>query len=340
MPDDPQNPQTTPPSGPVTPKVPDAVYEGLLGRAGRTFGALEVTEAVAKVRAIVGVPNVPNSEREAQSALDKLKKGKERPTAIELAALEFVIRMMRPAPLSLNGELQPLPSKPGQSTYQPEVSQAWDTFCQHVKPLLYSIGRLDRTSGPDPQLGTGFLVSDDLVVTNHHVVSQLSHGTDVLDPGMAVIRFYQEFKGPETVPQCDVLGIVAIHPILDMALLRVKLPEPRPPLPLETGAVAPNTSVGAVGYPYKDGRNPLYVDAIYQGRYGVKRGALGELTGGGPQLLFHDCSTLGGNSGSPVFALATGRVIGLHFSGTFMYRNEAVRATEVASFLHTAAGTH
>jgi len=312
--------------------------EQLLGRALRAFGDLPVGSAVAKVRAIVGLPNAPESEKAAQSALEKLRQGRERPTAAELAALEFVIRMMRPAPLSIKGALEPLPSQPGSSTYQPEVTSAWDRFRESVRPLLYSIGRLDRTDGPNREIGTGFLVSDELIVTNHHVLSQLSHGTDVLERGMAVIRFYQEFDGPEPVPQCDVVEVVAVHSTLDIAVLKVELPALRPRLVLESGAVAAHTAVGAIGYPYKDGRSPLFTDAIYQGRYGVKRAAVGELISHNSQFLYHDCSTLGGNSGSPVFALDTGRVIGLHFSGAFMYRNEAVSAAEVASFLHTAAG--
>ena len=312
--------------------------EQLLGRARRAFGDLPIDSAVAKVRAIVGLPNAPESEKAAQSALEKLRKGRERPTAAELAALEFVIRMMRPAPLSIKGALEPLPSQPGSSTYQPEVTSAWERFRESVKPRLYSIGRLDRTSGPNREIGTGFLVSDELIVTNHHVLSQLSHGTDLLERGMAVIRFYQEFDGPEPVPQCDVIGVVAVHPTLDIAVLKVDPQASRPRLELEGAAVATHTAVGTIGYPYKDGRNPLFTDAIYQGRYGVKRGALGELISSNAQFLYHDCSTLGGNSGSPLFALDTGRVIGLHFSGAFMYRNEAVGGAEVASFLHTAAG--
>ena len=38
----------------------------------------------------------------------------------------------------------------------------------------------------------------------------------------------------------------------------------------------------------------------------------------------HDCSTLGGNSGSPVVDLETHQVIGLHFGGRFGVRNYAV----------------
>lgn len=312
--------------------------ENLFGRAQRTFGNLRVDEAVARVRAIVGLPQVPESEKAAQAALEKLRSGRARPTATELAALEFVIRMMRPAPLSLGGMLEPLPARQGSSVYQPEVSAAWDRFRAASRPVMYSVGRLDRTAGPYPQIGTGFLVAGDLVLTNHHVVSALSHGADELEPGMAVIRFYQEYEGPEPVPACPILGVAAIHATLDMALLRVKLPDTRPALTFETGALPPHLMVGTIGYPFKDDRNPLFVDAIYQDRYGVKRGAVGEIVNSQAHLISHDCSTLGGNSGSPVMALETGAVVGLHFTGEFMYRNDAVAAADAAAFVKQVAG--
>jgi len=309
--------------------------ERLLGRAQRTFGGLRVDEAVAKVRAIIGLPAVPDSENAAQSALDKLASGRERPTATELAALEFVIRMMRPAPLSRNGKLDPLPSKPGSSVYQPAVAAAWDQFRDKASAIVYSVGRLDRVTGPNPQTGTGFLVGDGLVLTNHHVLSALSHGADELEEGMAVIRFYQEYEGPEPIPSAPVLKVIAIHPTLDMALLEIKMPDARPALTLDTRALPPHLLVGTIGYPFKDDRNPLFVDAIYENRYGVKRGAIGEVMDSHDHLIYHDCSTLGGNSGSPVMALDTGGVIALHFTGEFMYRNEAVAAGDVTEFVRS-----
>src|SRR5205814_8620599 len=130
----------------------------------------------------------------------KLDSGRERPSAAELAALEFVIRMLRPAPLSTRGCLDPLPSKAGSNVYQADMTAAWERFRALSRPILYSVGRLDRPSGPDAEgIGTGFLVGEDLVVTNHHVLSKLSNGADALDEGMAVIRFYQEYQGPEPV---------------------------------------------------------------------------------------------------------------------------------------------
>ena len=48
-------------------------------------------------------------------------------------------------------------------------------------------------------------------------------------------------------------------------------------------------------------------------------------TGAGPDdLMFHDASTLGGNSGSCVVDLETNQVIGLHFAGLYMQYNEAL----------------
>jgi S1-C subfamily serine protease len=308
----------------------------LLLRADHAFADRSVAAAVLKVRAIIGVPQIPEAEVAAQAAWDKLRAAK-RPSATELAALELVIRLMRPAPLSKGGDLEPLPSAPGSSTYNPATVAAWDGFRAKAKPLLYSIGRLDRATGSDPSVGTGFLVAPDLVLTNRHVIGQLSMGAEALDPGQAVITFNQEADCVDPTPsKFAVKRIVALHPRLDLALLHVELPEPRRVLEFEKDPVALATEVAAIGYPFKDGRNPLFVSAIYGSRYGVKRAALGQVTGESEGLIFHDCSTLGGSSGSPLLSLATCRIVGVHYTGQFMYRNEAVVAAEAASFVAEA----
>ena len=196
----------------------------LLARAERALANRPVAEAVGKVRAIVGIPNAPDSEKLAQAAIDKLRNPSlPAPTPVELAALEFVIRMMRPAPLSKAGELQRLPSTPGSTTYNPATEQAWNGFCAAIKPYLYSIGRLDRTAGSNPEIGTGFLVAaSDLLLTNHHVLAELSHGADALQEGQATVTFYQEYQ--TTDPPEDrfpIVMVVAIHPTLDLALLKI-----------------------------------------------------------------------------------------------------------------------
>jgi V8-like Glu-specific endopeptidase len=50
-------------------------------------------------------------------------------------------------------------------------------------------------------------------------------------------------------------------------------------------------------------------------------------------LLFHDCSTTQGNSGSPIFSLRSSLVAAIHRSGFFMYRNEAVDGASLRKFV-------
>ena len=53
-----------------------------------------------------------------------------------------------------------------------------------------------------------------------------------------------------------------------------------------------------------------------------------------PDGLFrHDATTLGGNSGSVVVDLASGKAIGLHFGGIEGERNEAVQAPVLADLI-------
>ena len=52
-----------------------------------------------------------------------------------------------------------------------------------------------------------------------------------------------------------------------------------------------------------------------------------------PDVVLHDCSTLGGNSGSVLLDLATGEAVGLHFAGRFLEANYAVPAAVVAARL-------
>ena len=71
-----------------------------------------------------------------------------------------------------------------------------------------------------------------------------------------------------------------------------------------------------VGYPAFDGRNPSDVQQnLFDGHFGVKRLQPGQLQGGMKTSSFakmvpaatHDCSTLGGNSGSAVIDLEPAR---------------------------------
>ena len=110
-------------------------------------------------------------------------------------------------------------------------------------------------------------------------------------------NFYQEYEGPEPIPSCPIIRVAKVHSTLDLALLEVRVPDARPTLILDTATTTAPALVAAIGYPFKDERSPLFVEAIYQDKYGVKRAAVGELIGGSGQFMYHDCSTLGGWAG-------------------------------------------
>ena len=302
-------------------------YESLRERADRAFQKKPIADFQNRVRAIIG-PAAAQVQGPAQDALNALNNGDE-PTPMQLAALELVIRTMRPAPLSKNGELPELEDEVASSFIE------WEGFRVSVKPFLYTIGRVDLASGKG--VGTGFLISETLLVTNKHVLDVLSYGTNRLEKGQAVVRFREEYNSRTEKP-VDIIDVVAVHTTLDMSLLRIEartFDDGRRPLTVETAEMKGGQAVVAIGYPFEDKvRNPLFVSALFGDRFGVKRAAPGEIVGTTGQSIFHDCSTLGGNSGSPILSMDKARVVGIHRDGFFMYRNEAVNGKSLSDFVN------
>lgn len=307
-------------------------YKDLLERAERTFGTADMTKVVGKTKAIIGVDTLPASETTAQSAIDKLRAGQV-PDPGELGALELMMRIMRPAPLSRQGTLDDLPEY---NRHEPGLLKAWRAFRERVKPFIYSVGRLDRpsTGVQGEGVGTCFLVRDDLLVTNRHVLEQLSYGCMELKAGVVTVNFGQELCTPDASHPIPVLQAAFVHPTLDLALLRVRPVTDRPPLSLASIDVIKGDRIVALGYPADDPvRNPLFIAKVFGSDFSVKRAAPGMVLTTRAPHLFHDCSTLGGNSGSPMLSMTTAEVVGVHSSGYFMYRNQAVLAKELAGFL-------
>jgi hypothetical protein len=196
--------------------------------------------------------------------------------------------------------------------------------------------------------GTGFIVGPDLIMTNRHVAIFFAQGLGTrvdFHPGQtANIDFYQEEGGTKT-ESLTVKKVVMIHPWWDMALLKVSgLPSNRRPLSL---SVADPTSfrgrrVVVIGYPGYDSfgdlsyqavqsrifRNTYYVKRFQPGLFRVRENA----TSFGREVSVgtHDCSTLGGNSGSAVIDVESGQVVGLHFAGTYLVANYAVSPFDLA----------
>ncbi len=303
--------------------------ELLRRRADRAFGDRSPSEVLERVRAIVGTSNLPvgfegDLAREALAKLKDFELGE--PTPRELAALEMMLRMMRPAPKFEDGKLEDLS--------EPEFAAAfphWSAFQNLLQPIKSSIGRIDTGKQP---AGTGFLVSSELVVTNRHVLDVISRGTRRLEQGQAEIGFWRELHPPDSEDPAPILEVVAYHDQFDIALLRIKALD-RPSLTICGRSPVEEEAVAAVGHPYDDPvNNPLFTRSIFGNRWGVKRVAPGEIIAVNLPILGHDCSTLGGNSGSPLLSVKTAEVVGLHFGGGFLWRNEAVDCLELAKFVN------
>ena len=93
-----------------------------------------------------------------------------------------------------------------------------------------------------------------------------------------------------------------------------------PPLPLAEEEAEADQIVAIIGYPAFDSRNDPNDQARYfRDLYDVKRFAPGKVMQAlsGRTTLRHDCTTLGGNSGSPLIRLEDRKVVGLHFAGVY-----------------------
>src|SRR5215218_5786797 len=226
-------------AGAATPPK-DPYLEALHRRAERTFArAPDMEKLWNSRRAIVGPSNWPADQRWAlaQEGRDALLAG-QAPTPEQLAALEVAIRLLRPAPLSRAGQLEDLPIDA-----QP-VFPEWDAFRTALGGFIYSVGRVDDPAqGPQ---GTCWVVGDDLVLTNRHVLDVLSRGTRVLAPGYGSVQFRQEYggTGENAVP---LAGARAVSATADLALLALApgSTASRPPLLLADDEAAEGDDVAA-----------------------------------------------------------------------------------------------
>ena len=198
--------------------------------------------------------------------------------------------------------------------------------------------------------GTGWLIDSDVIVTNRHVASIFSQNREGFAFKMgfptglqtAKIDFLEEDRRDELLE-------IAVDSVLwmsenlesqpDVAFLQVNrvsrgTPMP-PPIPLAASA-SPGEIAITIGYPARDPDVPdqELVRQVFGDVYDKKRLAPGEILKVTDSEIEHDCSTLGGNSGSAVVSLATGEALGLHFAGLYMEANYAVPAPKLRDLLN------
>ncbi len=309
-------------------------YDALLERAQRALLGKQPDEILQETRAIVGL-RADQMGADAAEALKALK-ARQKPTATAMAALELVIRMARPSILCTSESIGVLgaPRAP--------VFPDWTSFDQAIKDHLNAIGRVEVLADPNDfggprydAVGTGFLVEDDVMMTNAHVLDAISSGTMALDRGMARFNLSAYYGRRAAHHHVDLLDVVAFNRELDLALLRCAPPPGTgEPIPLTNATpLAEHRAVCVIGHPLDDPRSPMFKSILFGGVYGMKRASPGEIIDITRSYAFHDCSTLGGSSGAPVFDISSAQIVGIHASGKFLFANKLVRAEAAHAWL-------
>jgi endonuclease G len=221
-----------------------------------------------------------------------------------------------------------------------------------LAPAIRAVGRVNLKGAPLGWVGTGWIVAENVVVTNRHVAEEFAmHDGESFTfesgaggPVSADLDFLQEIDNPARLvfrlvrplyiqerPGPDV-AFFEIEPISGEAKLAA-------PIPLAAKA-RKTASVAVIGYPASDSRirEPALMERIFGGTYNKKRLAPGAVTSVEEYRILHNCTTLGGNSGSALIDLETGEALGLHFSGTFLTANYAVPANVVKAILDDVRG--
>jgi V8-like Glu-specific endopeptidase len=231
-----------------------------------------------------------------------------------------------------------------------------------IELSIRSVGRIEMLNRG--MVGTGFLVAPGVIMTNRHVAEVFSVPSDhdgwTFKLGRVPVLDYIDERGTKGSATFKVTEVIGIHPDvrIDLALLRLEdnamgdTPHGwTAPAVLPLAAAPPaiadtDHNVYVIGYPATDNQGitpPDVMTRIFGDVFEVKRlqpGTITQISASLPRFS-HDCSTLGGNSGSCVIDLETHRVIGLHFSGGYRESNYAVALWKLtADELLARAGVH
>jgi hypothetical protein len=295
----------------------------------------------------------------AERAMQKIEtRNEETIDSFEFAALEAIVLVVgRPAVRYTNGRVQ-MPNADGENI-------RWSTLVatarREINELSASVGRvgLAHDGGADEPLATAWRFGDDLVVTNRHVAEALASRPDTapstwtLDAANSAVVDFTVTDEAKTSVRFPVAEIVycADEEDIDLAIFRLEASGGRLPDPLELdwdpaalGADINGTFKGQeiyiVGHPYRlDGGS--VIRSVFGKADGFKRWSPGLVVAlSSPRPIFeHDCSTLGGNSGSCVLSASGHAVIGLHFAGLGVDRLSSIARANGALAL-SQLGTH
>jgi endonuclease G, mitochondrial len=232
-----------------------------------------------------------------------------------------------------------------------EDSAIWTDRLQKAKPFLDSairaVGRINLQGARLDWVGTGWLVAPSILITNRHVAREFAvrkgdgftFQIGLNGPISADTDFLQEISNPATLVFKLVRPLhIEDEPGPDVSFFEIEIVSGNANLaePIALASeVRVTQNVATIGYPAYDSRipEPDLMEDIFGKTYNKKRLAPGGITQVRPTLLLHNCTTLGGNSGSAVVDLDSGKALGLHFSGSFLATNYAVPADVVKGLL-------
>lgn len=194
-------------------------------------------------------------------------------------------------------------------------SEEFTKVVETVTPSVVAIGMYTPIENSGNQvLGTGFVVADGKhAVTNYHVVSK------ILDP--QIVQHYVVITGKGTKIQAFKAEVLEIDPLHDLALLEFNSTLPIAMLASDA-MLKPGTDVAFTGFPigaaigiypatHKGMVSAITPDAIpAQNANQLTSAMLSRLNK--PEMVYQlDATAYPGNSGSPVYSVEEGEVVGV-----------------------------
>lgn len=332
-----------------------SVQEQVMTNARRdeSLKRLMTPEVNAAIHAMIENRSLPRgiTDMLATTALEAVRSGSAPLESVgNSAALEAIVRRVGRPPLVVRGDVVELEPLPG---FEPGT----DIAIKRNEIWVKSVGRVEFVNADTPWGGTGWVIEHKdgaaIIATNRHVAKivakRLADGRAVFMRALSGARYganidFGEEAGSASGDTSRTLAVASLKYLADdlsadVALLRVEaaaalLPSP---IPLAATPAKPNDLVALIGYPASDiGRNNADDQARYfRDLYDVKRFAPGFVMQAlsGTTLLTHDCTSLGGNSGSPLIRLSDSAVVGLHFAGEYGVGNSAVGVDTLKALL-------
>jgi len=327
------------------------VREEFLDRFEEIRDAVSASGGLESVGALEGILDVDGAAGAVKAMAEGTWQGDD-------SGLESIVRQFgRPVYLVRRNTFATVADAPDNEAESLVVAAKVKAARRRLEGVIPSVGRIDLRNHDMTWAGTAWMVAEDLAVTNCHVAEKFAKrgrgGFRFRANPMAQVHAYidwlHEHGRPRQESRFKVTEVVWIEPdssFCDAALLRLaptsesgeSLP---PPIELAKGkdGLAVGRWVGVIGYP-SIGRHDDPEDRmrIFNNIFECKRLAPGQLISfDGNRWIHHDATTLGGNSGSVVVDLDTGRALGLHFQGLPGKRNYAVPAADVARLIRRRA---